>query len=183
MNGPIIITGAQRSGTTIAARILANDLNRTFVDETQFTACDPRQNIVCQVPTALQTYMIIHHFMFNAHFVFVKREKEDIIASMKRVQWSKKNVKDWENFLDSYVDYCIKQWERLKEDIPADCWSELPYESLSSHPLFVKSEERKDFTVKQWQKDTPVGPRLWDDQLACLKELLNNERHTFSASI
>lgn len=180
MNGPIIVTGPQRSGTTIAANILGHDLNRTVVDELHFNAQDKRQNIVCQVPSALQTYMIIYHFMQDVHFVYVKRDKSDIVQSMKRIQWSKKNVDYWEAFLDSYVDHCFKQWERLKEDLPKDCWSELPYKALSTHPLFVPKDQRTGFTSKQWQKDTPVGPRYWDDQLACIRELLNCERDTRS---
>ena len=182
MNGPIIVTGPQRSGTTIAARILANDLNRTFVEDINFNATDNRKDIVCQCPSALTTYMIIHHFMPGAHFILIKRDKADIIESMKRVQWSKKNVKDWEAFLDQYVDHCFLQWKRLKQDLPDDCWSELPYESLSFHPLFVPKDERETFTSKQWQRNKPIGPPLWDDHMACIKQMLTSERYLSRAA-
>ena len=47
---PIFVTGAQRSGTTIAARIIASDLNANYVDESDYHPEDLPSNAIIQAP-------------------------------------------------------------------------------------------------------------------------------------
>lgn len=168
-NPPIIVTGPQRSGTTIATHILAYDLNLTAIDETQFQFGKDYTNCVIQLPTALDNYVIFQHAYPDCHFVFIKRPRKDIIASMKRIKWCQDDVNDWETFLKRYVDSRFKLWNHVKQQIPLDC-SEIYYNALTEHPLFVHQDLRQDFTSKQWQLDKPVGPRYWSNNSNCIQE-------------
>lgn len=155
---PIFVTGPQRSGTTIAARILATDLNRTYVDEAEYTPNNLPRNAVIQAPFILK-FVLELSFMFpKAHFVFMERNKADIVKSMERIEWYKDYFTD-STFYDTYVDHTYKYINLLCDTLPKDRWSVLQYDSLINHPLFIN--DRYDFTVRQWQKDKPEGPTTW----------------------
>ena len=49
---PVFVTGPQRSGTTIAARILADQSNKTYVDESEYNALTLPDNAIIQAPFA-----------------------------------------------------------------------------------------------------------------------------------
>lgn len=170
---PIFVTGPQRSGTTIAARILSLDLNRTYVDEAEYTPNDIPVNAVIQAPFIIK-FVLELSFMFpKAHFIFMERDKNEIIKSMERIEWYKDYITD-SNFYTTYVDHIHKYIDLLCRTLPEDRWSVLQYDSLTTHPLFVK--DRHDFTVRQWQKDKPKGPKLWrnDDNTGSYKVRLQD---------
>ena len=155
---PIFVTGPQRSGTTIAARILATDLNRTYVDEAEYTPNAIPPNAVIQAPFIIKFTLELSYMFPKAHFVFMERDKEDIVRSMERIEWYKDYIQD-ATFYNTYVEHTYKYIDLLCETLPKDRWSILQYDSLTTHPLFVK--DRDDFTVRQWQKDKPEGPTTW----------------------
>lgn len=179
MYPPIVVTGPQRSGTTIASKIIAADLFRTAVDESEFTFGEDYSNCVLQLPQALDHYIYLQHIYPGIQFLFVSRDPKDIIASMKRVEWCAGDVYDWELFLERYVTSRILLWNHIKQMIPESC-SEIHYESLSDHPLFIPKEGRKDFTIKQWRADSPVGPSYWRNNTECTT-ILYGSRHTTSS--
>ena len=165
MSPPIIVTGSQRSGTTITSIITATDNDLTFIDEAEFTPGKDYQDCVIHLPGALDGYVMLHHIYPYSTFVVVPRSKEDIIQSMKRIQWCKDNVQDWEQFLSDYVDNRLQLIEQLQAYLPNQV-KLLPYESLRTHRLF--DEDRKHFTVKQWMADMPRGPKYWSDNFQCI---------------
>lgn len=167
MTSPIIVTGSQRSGTTIASVITASDRNLTFIDEAEFVPGNDYNNCVIHLPYALDGYVMLHHIYPTAHFIVVTRSKADIIKSMKRIQWCREDVQDWEQFLDDYVDNRFQLIDQLKSYLP-DQVSLLPYESLASHRLFVT--DRSNFTVKQWKPGIPRGPKYWSNNLQCITD-------------
>ena len=175
----IIVTGPQRSGTTIAAVILADDLKLTFVDEVDFVPGQQYSNHVIQSPTALDNYVLFHHMYPKAEFVFVKRAKSDIITSMKRIEWCMDDVNDWEQFVSDYIDTQNTRWKQLKDYLPSQT-SEIPYEALKGHRLFVQQDARLNFTAKQWHPSKPIGPRYWSNNLQCSIDMYS-ERHLTSA--
>jgi hypothetical protein len=177
---PIIITGPQRSGTTIATHILSADLKRTPVDEIDFIPGNDYTNCIIQSPNAMDAYVLLLHMYPSLEFILIRRSKEDIIDSMKRIQWCKNDVQNWDQFLNQYVDSRLQVWEQVKKDFPDNC-SELPYEALSGHPLFVSKTHRTDFTTKQWQVGKPVGPKLWPNNFVGIQQLYG-ERHTQSTT-
>lgn len=174
---PIVVTGSQRSGTTIAMHILANDLNRTPIDESQFVLGKDYDNCVIQLPHAMDSYVLLQHTYPGIEFCFVVRDPNDIIASMKRIQWLKDDVLDWETFLVRYVQSRFLLWEMMKSHIPEWC-SEISYSMLENHPFFV--HDRKGFTTKQWEQGRPVGPKYWNNNAQCMKELYEQQQHTGS---
>lgn len=178
MSRLILVTGPQRSGTTIAAATLADDFNLTFIDETGFIPGNPYKDAVIQSPNALDSYVILHHMYPDAEFVFVRREKEDIIASMKRIQWLKDDVQDWEKFLSDYVDNRFELWKKLQVYLPNQT-QEIPYNALKGHRFFVPKDQRQHFTTKQWQAGKPIGPKTWPNNQQGIQELYR-ERCTSS---
>ena len=44
-----------------------------------------------------------------------------------------------------------EMWEDLKANLPPDAWTEIEYQSLESHPLFIPKELRTEFTDRQTQ--------------------------------
>jgi len=155
---PIFVTGPQRSGTTIASRILASDLHLTYVDESEYTPAALPPKAVIQAPFIIKFVLELSYLFPKAHFVFMERSKEDIIKSMERIEWYKDYIAD-PSFYNDYVDHTTKYIDLLCNALPKDRWSILQYESLANHPLFVK--DRHGFTVRQWQTDKPKGPTTW----------------------
>jgi hypothetical protein len=154
----IFVTGPQRSGTTIAARILATDLKRSYVDESEYTPNVIPPNAVIQAPFIIKSVLELSYLFPKAHFVFMQRNKDDIVKSMERIEWYKDYIQD-SSFYNTYVEHTYRYIDLLCETLPKDRWSILRYDSLATHPLFVK--DRDDFTVRQWQKDKPEGPTTW----------------------
>lgn len=175
---PIVVVGPQRSGTTITSKILAYDLERTPIDEGEFVLGKDYTNCVLQLPHAIDSYIYLQHYYPGIHFVWVNRSTDDIITSMKRIQWCKEDVVDWEVFLERYVISRIKLWQHVKSQIPDSC-SEITYEALEDHPLFVAKDKRVEFTSKQWQVNQPLGPRYWSNNQECIREYYGS-RHTSS---
>lgn len=168
MKPPIIVTGCQRSGTRITAHILAHDFELTYVDELEVDFYNLQPNTVVQSPLALHGYLQAYYTYPGIHFVGVLRNPQEIIASMKRINWLKGDVTNWEAFLTHYVGHQQRLWKQLTKELPNKSWSEIEYDSLKTHPLFVKAKDRQDFTSLQWQKGIPNGPTTWENNLDCL---------------
>lgn len=170
MNPPIVVVGPQRSGTTIASKIIANDFNYRAVDESEFRFGEDYTDCVIQLPNALSQYVFIRHAYPGVQFVYIIRDKEDIIKSMKRVQWCRDDVNNWEQFMSDWIDHCVLQWHIIKQDIPDQC-AEVYYSALQDHPLFIQEDQRHNFTSKQWQPNQPIGPRYWNRNNKAMQEL------------
>jgi hypothetical protein len=158
MPHPIFVTGPQRSGTTIAARILASELNRTYIDESQYHPDTLTPDAVVQAPLLFKVVIELSYKHPGAHFVFMHRDKQEIVDSMERIEWYKDYV-DHPDFYSNYVDSVYNTLNAYKLTLAEDRWTDMEYDSLSSHPLFI--HDRKTFTTRQWQKDKPVGPATW----------------------
>ena len=73
---------------------------------------------------------------------------------MRRVNWQeevKEYYWNWEGYLSTHVDRMNVMWEDLKDNLPPDTWTEIEYQSLESHPLFIPKELRTEFTIRQTQ--------------------------------
>lgn len=157
----VIVTGPQRSGTTITARIIAHDTGLEYVDEQAFRATDvdkwrgvvpSRTNYVMQAPGMCR---YVHEFgaCDDLAVVLVRRSVEDIEASQKRVGWN------WDAFeLDRYglaadmgpiaqVKYDF--WDSYQRALIKHPF-EIAYEDLAGHPLWVSKDKRGNFGPRQW---------------------------------
>ena len=168
MTHPIFVTGPQRSGTRLAAQIIARQTGRTFVDELDYNPDIP-MNSVIQAPFLLKAVIELSFIFPTAQFAFMYRNVNDIVKSMQRIEWYKDYV-DNPNFYSTFVDHCYTYIKQLKNELPQDRWFDIYYESLVQDPLFVK--DRSNFTVKQHLPDKPNGPETWrnDEYIRTVKK-------------
>ena len=171
--GPIIVTGCQRSGTTIASHILGLEKKWVVWTEEDWLPTTEgiyilksmvetgRTKLVIQSPTALQAFLDIYHQIPQVHFIGMKRKTEDIIASMKRIKWYQEEVYHYIDFYHDHIRIMNNQWCLLKQILPPETWTEVKYNELKEFPQFIPKEQRKDFTSKQWQLNKPNGPKYW----------------------
>ena len=157
MTTPIIVTGPQRAGSRIAAHILCSDLNGVFVDELEYRLPLP-SNAVVQAPFLLKAVVELSHIIPNVKFGFMYRPVEDIVKSMQRIEWYQDYTTD-PDFYFNYVKHCYEYIDLLKRTLREDQWFDIHYESLSTHPLFIK--DRKGFAVRQHLPNVPNGPTTW----------------------
>lgn len=159
----IIVTGPQRAGTTITAKMIAHDLGMFYIDEAAISVRDlqkmkaiviKRNNFVLQCPSMV-CHMLEFAHMDDVAIVMVKRDTYDIQRSQKRVGW---NI--WEE------SELVKFGLHLGDDTPPisvvkyDYWDtvlrskvkngfEVEYSSLRDHPMWVPATKRKSFGIRQ----------------------------------
>ena len=153
----ILVTGPQRSGTRICARMIANDTGHRFVDENAIYWDSLMQltriyfttsHFVLQCPT-----MCRHVHMFSAEdtaVVLMRRNIADIVTSQDRIGWKWAEMElgryDEEDGVISEVKYAF--WETHQRARIRNAF-EVQYEDLASHPLWIDKADRKDFRSTQ----------------------------------
>lgn len=163
----ILVSGPQRSGTTIAAKMIAQDTGHRYVDEDEFnvhseeafTNLLTKHRIVVQCPS--MSHIIDQIATPDMLVVMMMRDEDDIAASEKRVDWSAGVYQELYRFgmsprqARSYrlhggqvAPLKYRRWrEEQRARIPH--YLEVEYESLSVHPLWVPKELRAGFAVRQ----------------------------------
>ena len=159
---PIIVTGCQRSGTTIASHILADLNNCILWDEYKWAPDEDnldllksfiqtdRVNVVIQSPISLHNFHYIFHKLPTLHWVGMKRKTSDIIQSMKRINWTPEISNQSDYYID-HVRFMNNQWGLLKQMLPPENWTELKYNDLKQYPQFIPKNKRLNFKPKQWK--------------------------------
>lgn len=164
----ILVTGPQRSGTRIGAKIIAHDTGHAYIDENEF---DVRKvelfrevvkgnNIVVQCPGMCRT--IEQYSAQDVLIVLMRRAIKDIIASEKRVGWQTGPYSEYELY---GIRRQVAKWYRGRDLKPISelkyrYWDEyqkakimnyieLEYESLSGHPLWIPAASRRHFEATQ----------------------------------
>ena len=168
----VLVTGPQRSGTTITGKILSKELGYEYIDEfdfdvhnlEKFNHCLHRKNIVVQCPALMHLIHTIYREKDNVFVVVTKRGVKDVMLSEKRIGW---NIKDEpiernkylnDEVLSSYVPnrnapvstikYTV--WENYQSTmIDNNHWVYSHYDYLKGHPWFVTKEKRIHFRPKQ----------------------------------
>ena len=163
----IFVTGPQRSGTRIAAKMIAEDTGYEYIDEhefgihskKQFKKIARRDYSVIQCPGV--NHVIDQVSTTDNLVVMMIRDIDDILASEKRIGW-------FYGVYDELIKYDIP-YEELNQHAKTGCpvallkydlWEtelkdrifnyfELDYDSLSDHPLWVPKELRTDFGAEQ----------------------------------
>lgn len=156
----VLVTGPQRSGTTIGARVLAAELGYTFVSEK-----DVKTHSLARLHKRLFTWRreVIQGPCFGSicHYidtprtlvVFMRREVSEIVASEQRIGW---NEHQWElanYFRESGTIAAVRYecWEKFQRELMEVPWIELAHASLAQHRLWVDSEKRRHFSDHQTQ--------------------------------
>lgn len=148
----IMVTGPQRSGTTIASIILAEELNYRYVDELDAnTLVDAMHFYRHAKRFILQAPMLAAYcHVLPMVVVYMVRPIAEIIASEKRIGWQCQESELAKYFtktgLISEVKY--KAWREYQQ--PKLCHAfELDYHSMNKHPLWIDREKRINFSQKQ----------------------------------
>ncbi len=164
IKGPIIVTGCQRSGTTIMTKIVCKDLGYSFHQDDEYPNniiginrikllinCGIT-NIAIQSPIILYTYPDFYYSIPGIHFIGMKRDKKDILDSMERINWMHQVqhiYTDMYSYWNTHIDHMNSMWESLKATLPESAWTEVEYQSLMSHPLYIQKKYRLNFTDRQ----------------------------------
>jgi len=152
----IIISGPQRSGTRIAAKIMVKDTGKSYIDEKYINFHDFRLlqyylqkgQVVIQCPGLC--HMLHGIEREDTLVIVVRRNIDDIIASEQRI-WDKDSERI-ELIKYGYTDGIISEikynfWSNIQRPILGKRAKEINFNDLEEHPLFIK--DRKDFRWNQ----------------------------------
>ncbi|HTT92219.1 MAG TPA: hypothetical protein VMF65_21880 [Acidimicrobiales bacterium] len=154
----IVVTGPQRSGTRIAAQMIAADTGQRFVDEAEFLIKDSsrfrefllQDGVVLQAPHMLKD--VVDDPPPGIFIVLMRRDLDQVHASATRIGWTENfggNTTELKKFgLTEGDSAAVKYdyWDSHEKTVP---FLELPYESLKGHPMWVPDDQRKSFG--HWQ--------------------------------
>ena len=154
----VIVTGPQRSGTTICAKMIAADLGYKFYPEERvgirlpsalWELVDKEHRFVVQCPALC--HCIEEFSADDVAIVLMRRDVADIVASEERIKFQRKRAPELTQYgrkdgVLSEVRY--DYWEKHQRPYIAHAF-EIEYESLSEHPLWVPKEQRVDFGPRQ----------------------------------
>jgi hypothetical protein len=160
----VFVTGPQRSGTRICAKMIAHDTGYEFIDETQInmdgfynfsTLLETNKKYVLQCPTLCR---YIHFFdQEDNAIVLMRRNVNDIIRSQKRIKWSKEWLEliryDRSEGIISEIKYDF--WEKNQKNQIKNSF-EVEYGSLKTHPLWIAKKERENFLPMQIERTNPA---------------------------
>ena len=174
----IVVSGCQRSGTTILTKMIAHTLGYTKLDEFQIYP----HNLKNLHETLKRDGVVIHSPQLTSQLhqivapstcvVWINRPFGEIRKSINRIGWQieEEERKKHERFRKVAKNINYNQpiervkhdfWQWQKKRMKVD-WIEHKYESkyMKSHVLFRDSEQRKDFNPKQTSEDNRSG-RDW----------------------
>ena len=154
----IVISGPQRSGTRIAAKIVAADTGKEYIDEKYINFHDIRLlryylskgNKVIQCPSLCH---FLHYINEESTLVIIiYRPIEEILRSEHR-SWNEES-ENTELFKYGYTGGIISEikyhfWETVQKLMLGEKAREIKYHKLENHPLFIK--DRKNFRWDQTQ--------------------------------
>lgn len=154
----IIVSGPQRSGSTLVAAAIAEDLSYWFYPEEQIRVWElwrverlfnRTSDFTLQAP-AICRY--VHRFSApDVAIVLVRRNVKDILASEERVEWIGQPHELWRYKLREGIIAQVKYdyWDERQKHI-IDNPFEVEYESLREHPLWVPRKERAGWEPRQY---------------------------------
>jgi hypothetical protein len=165
--GKVVVTGPQRSGTTIAAEIIGAELGIRIVREetfreddlVRFAQClaDPARSVI-QAPALSSVVHLIKDE--DIAVIFMVRDTASIQRSELRINWQTRH--------EAYekAKYLRRTDPRPISEIKYAAWEEqslmlgnrafaLAYDSLQQHPLFVPAEHRRNFSSRQTSLHEP----------------------------
>lgn len=151
----ILVTGPQRSGTTICAKMIAADTGLTFIPEEKVGISSEKKlreklaagGCVVQCPSLC---CLAHDLADEATaVVLMRRPVEDIVRSQERIGWSHEQLELERYGLTEGVIAEVKynHWDAGKHQAPHSF--EVDYNSLSAHPLWVPADRRANFKPRQ----------------------------------
>lgn len=158
----IFVTGPQRSGTTIAAKMIAVDTGFRYVDEDEFLR--DRVDLLAPLlaeesPAVIQCPALcrfVHELADDkSAVVLMRRDLAAIAASQRRINWRAEPIELRRYGLRRGVIAEVKYrfWDSYQRSRISNAF-ELDYESLSGHPLWVERSRRRAFGPRQTVRDS-----------------------------
>jgi len=151
----IIVTGPQRSGTRICSQMIARELGYQHIDERVFNVedtvlfkkCLLNAQYVIHCPA--MCFAIDEFCPYNAAVVMMIRNRDDIIASQRRIGWQyeEHELRKYGEKEGPICDVKYRKWQQQKTMIKNHF--EIEYESLKESPMWVEKEKRKQFMYNQ----------------------------------
>lgn len=157
----IVVSGPQRSGTTICTRMIATDTGHQFVPEEGFGfynirlwryMVEKKHNLAIQCPTMSRW---IHEFgeLEDVAIVWMLRPLDEILASQERINWTatyqRKELLNYGPEAQPPIALVkLNYWQTVQKPVIRHAY-EVEYHSLETHPLWVSSEQRKKFRPRQ----------------------------------
>ena len=152
----IIISGPQRSGTRITAKIIANDTDKTYVDEKYIDFHNLKLleyfilhgNVVIQCPALCH---LLHYINDKDTLIIVVRRPINEIIKSERKRWNEDAEKiellkyGSTGGIISEIKYMF--WDFIQKDILKERARDVNYHDLKTHSLFI--ENREDFRWDQ----------------------------------
>jgi hypothetical protein len=165
----VIVTGPTRSGTTICARMIAQDTGKRYLDDLAdniFSVERLRREVleiaggVIQCPM-LSWYVDEFGDQEDVAVVLMRRDMAEIRASNKRAweQWRMQMALWRPGEYAEYRSHCLElaeavyqHWEMVQKNRIRHAF-EIAYTDLSSHPLWVDEPLRRAaaWGVKNWR--------------------------------
>jgi len=158
----VLVTGPQRSGTTIAAKMISHDTEKSFWTEEQFGTTNVRrwfeivQDYYCVVLQCPAICHVVHRAgqFSDVAIVLMRRPVEEIIASQERIGWTAREEPQ------ELAKYGLGPIQGPIAEVKYDFWDswqkfkvknayEVNYHDLSAHSLWVPAEHRKSFAPRQ----------------------------------
>ena len=178
----ILVTGPQRSGTTIAARMISEDTGLQFLSEGAMAVQDKDAEAKEALPQLIDKLVaagasaviqcpiqcrFIHEVAISSHMlvVMMRRPLPDIVASEKRIRWGDARqqalyadvIKKYPKLSDkpiSQVKYFYWDTVQRLQLVKRNCdVYELRYDDLHTHKLWIPKEQRSKFFPRQISPD------------------------------
>lgn len=169
----VVVTGPQRSGTTVCARAIAMDTGLGYVDEEDVGFVRPcffdmaafwqvvelSAGVVIQAPGACHLAHLLGRDGSVA-VVLMRRPVDEIVASQERIGWGCElsELAMYGCCAGRIAEVKYYWWERYQKARVANGF-EVKYGSLREHPLWVPTEERAGFGPRQWTLTPCPSPR------------------------
>lgn len=166
----IVVTGPQRSGTTICSRMIAHDTGHRLCDEQDWGVHDPaallhelrQEPVVAHCPTLFK--WIVDRPSPDVLVVVVRRDLESIYASQRRIDWQFEAMELRQFGLHPVYDngcrpraaavkYAYWDWGTRPP-----IYVEVNYDDLRTHTLWVDPGDRERFAPKQTAPEPAPEP-------------------------
>jgi len=173
----VLVTGPQRAGTRIAAKMVAADIGHTYYDETTIgiNKLDLALTVMRRGAVVLHAPGLCHlsHLLTDARLarvpinvIIVRRALPDIIKSCERINWNDRDERAAYRGRPEFGPYMtdgahVAQWKYEVLDcyqrpyagrLVGTFYFQIAYEDLRAHPLWLPKEDRTDW---EWDRTAP----------------------------
>lgn len=172
----ILVSGPHRSGTTITAAMIANDLDYEFQEDVQDQLETFAGSHQIHRPTVFHCPSYCHFIHQLASIpelaaVMVVRNVDTVIASQKRIPWAfeptqinayrfRATPKPAFAIQPPIAEVKYRYWQEIQKSIFGKNGYEIHYDDLKFHSMWLSPEQRKEFTANQLEIGKPHGPRI-----------------------